>query len=195
MRLRPAGKKDAPVLALLDDLAGEGLASWLWSRSAKRGQGPQEVGAALLAREQGGFSYHNAWVAEEAGGIAGMLLGYRQSDPYEPGDLTRWPEPIRPIIELEAQAPGSWYVNALAVFPEFRRQGIAARLLAKADELALASGAAALSVIVAEENERALALYRRTGFAAAARRRIVPWAENSVNGEWLLMIKPVARAR
>lgn len=189
MKLRSAHKEDAPALALLIDIAGEGLPTWLWARSAADGQSPHEVGALRAAREEGSFSYRNAWAAEHDGRIAGMLLGYRQPDLYEAGDLTQFPEPIRPLIELEAQAPGSWYVNALAVFPEFRRQGIATRLLTKADALALVSGAATLSVIVAEENERALALYRRSGFAPAARRRIVPWAEKALGGDWLLMLK------
>ena len=36
---------------------------------------------------------------------------------------------------MEALAPGSWYVNALAVLPEFQGRGLGARLLKLAEEL------------------------------------------------------------
>ena len=44
---------------------------------------------------------------------------------------------MRPLVLLEAKAPGSWYVNVLATFPEFRRQGIGVQLLAVAERKAV----------------------------------------------------------
>ena len=78
-------------------------------------------GASGRARDSGGFSWRNAVVAEIGGEIAACLVGYRLDDPYELGGLADTPEIVRPLVKLEAKAPGSWYVNVLATFPEFRR--------------------------------------------------------------------------
>ena len=37
--------------------------------------------------------------------------------------LPRSPPIVQPLVKLEAKAPGSWYVNVLATFPEFRAIG------------------------------------------------------------------------
>lgn len=70
--------------------------------------------ALRAARESGGFSYRNAHVAERDGRVVAMLLGYRLPEPYDAGDLEALPSVVRPLVELEALAPGSWYVNAVA---------------------------------------------------------------------------------
>ena len=121
---RPAAKADASALAVLVDIAGEGLPAYLWSTLKAPGQSILEVGRERAARETGGFSYRNAIVAEVDGEIAACLVGYRLDDPYDLGDLEQVPPLVRPLVLLEAKAPGSWYVNVLATFPEFRRQGL-----------------------------------------------------------------------
>jgi ribosomal protein S18 acetylase RimI-like enzyme len=156
---RAATKADAAALAVLVDIAGEGLPAHLWSMLRAPGQSILEVGRERAGREQGGFSYRNAIVAELDGEIAAALVGYRLDDPYDVSDLDAVPELVRPLVELEALAPGSWYVNVLATFPEFRRQGLARMLLDRAETKAREAGAPGLSVIVAAENERAKRLY------------------------------------
>ena len=186
---RPATKADASALAVLVDIAGEGLPAHLWSTLKAPGQSILEVGRERAAREEGGFSYRNAIVAEVGGEIAACLVGYRLDDPYELGDLEEIPELVRPLVLLESKAPGSWYVNVLATFPEFRQLGIAMELLAIAEQKALADGAGALNVIVAGGNERAARLYRRAGFTAAAREKLVPFPGYTHQGDWILLIK------
>src|SRR5690606_18738928 len=66
---RPAAKSDASALAVLVDIAGEGMPSFLWSALAAPGQSPLEVGRERAQRETGGFSYRNATVAEIGGEI------------------------------------------------------------------------------------------------------------------------------
>ena len=133
---RPAVKADASALAVLVDIAGEGLPAHLWSTLRAPGQSILEVGRERATREKGGFSYRNAVVAEVDGEIAACLVGYRLDDPYDLGDLEQVPPLVRPLVLLEAKAPGSWYVNVLATFPEFRRQGIGMALLGIAEEKA-----------------------------------------------------------
>ena len=118
---RPATKADASALAVLVDIAGEGMPAYMWSTLAAPGQSVLEFGRERAARDSGGFSWRNAVVAEIGGEIAACLVGYRLDDPYELGGLADTPEIVRPLVKLEAKAPGSWYVNVLATFPEFRR--------------------------------------------------------------------------
>jgi GNAT superfamily N-acetyltransferase len=191
VEFRPARKSDAAALAILVDIAGEGMPSYMWSRMGEPGQSAFEVGRARAAREEGGFSYRNAIVAEIDGEVAACLVDYHLNDPYDPGDLNALPEMVRPLVELEAKAPGSWYVNVLATFPEFRGQGIGARLLALAEERGREQKAASASMIVASENAGAMRLYARSGYKEVARARVVEFPGCAHGGDWVLMVKPI----
>lgn len=190
-RLRTATREDARALAQLIDIAGEGFGTYLWGQSAGPGETALDVGMRRAQREDGGFSYRNATLAEVDGEVAALLLGYRLADPYEAGDLSALPPTVRPLIELESHAPGSWYVNALAAFPRFRNQGLGTILLREGEKLARDTRAPALSIIVADQNEGAKRLYERTGYRTRARRPIVPFPGFVHTGDWLLMIKPL----
>ena len=187
--LRPATIADTSALAILVDIAGEGMPAFMWSTLKAPGQSLLEFGRERARREEGGFSYRNAVVAESGGEVAAALVGYRLDDPYDLGDLSKIPEIVRPLVRLEAKAPGSWYVNVLATFPEFRRRGIGAALLAVAEEKARAEGAAGLSVTVASWNEPAARLYRGAGYAPTAKERALPYPGCAHEGDWMLMVK------
>lgn len=192
MNIRNARPDDALALARLIDMAGEGIPSWLWSRSAEPGQSAEQVGCERAAREEGGFSYRNARVCvDTAGYIVGILLSYRQPDPYDLPDLAELPAVVRPLVELEAAAPGTWYVNALATFPESRGLGAGTRLMGLAESMAREARAPALSLIVAEENAGAKRLYERLGYRVEARAPLVPWPGTAHGGDWLLMVRPL----
>ncbi len=191
MDLRPARKSDAAALAILVDIAGEGMPSYMWSRMREPGQSVFEVGRARAARDEGGFSYRNATVAEIGGEVAACLVDYRLDDPYDTGDLNVLPDMVRPLVELEAKAPGSWYINVLAAFPEFRGRGIGRRLLDLAEERGRAQGAKAASMIVASENEGAMRLYDRIGYREIARAPVVEYPGCGHGGDWVLMVKPI----
>jgi ribosomal protein S18 acetylase RimI-like enzyme len=189
---RPARKADAASLAVLVDIAGEGMPAYMWSTLAAPGQSLLEVGRERAQREQGGFSYRNSMVAEVGGETAASLVGYRLDDPYDlDASLADTPDIVRPLVRLEAKAPGSWYVNVLATFPEFRRQGIAGRLLEIAEEKAREAGAPSLSVIVASWNAPAARLYTSAGYAGLARETALPFPGCPHQGDWLLMVKPI----
>ena len=147
------------------------------------------MGRERAAREEGGFSYRNAILAEIDGEIAACLVGYRLDDPYDLGDLDALPELVRPLVKLEAQAPGSWYVNVLATFPEFRRRGIAAKAARPRRDKGREAGAPSLSVIVAGENERAMRLYASAGYGPLASEPVFMFPGCPHGGDWLLMVK------
>lgn len=191
MDLRPATRADATHLACLVDIAGEGFAAHFWGEMAVEGQSPFEVGRARALRETGSFTWRNAHVATSDGEVVGALVGYRIDDPVDLMGVAEAPEMIRPLMELEALAPGHWYVSVLAVYPEHRGTGIGRALLARAEGIALASGAPGMAIIVAEENEGARRLYARSGYVETARRALVPFPGYRRHGDWLLMVKPL----
>ncbi len=61
------------------------------------------------------------------------------------------------------------FIAYMAVEPEARRHGIAARLLAAAEDAARRSGLAHLALMVTEENEAARELYAQAGFTTERR--------------------------
>jgi ribosomal protein S18 acetylase RimI-like enzyme len=190
---RPATKADAAALAVLVDIAGEGMPAYMWSTLAAPGQSALELGRDRAQRETGGFSYRNSVVAEVGGEVAASLVGYRLDDPYDlEANLAETPDIVRPLVRLEAKAPGSWYVNVLATFPEFRRRGIGARLLAVAAEKAQGQGARSLSVIVGSWNDDAARLYGGAGYEAIASEKAILFPGCPHQGDWVLMVRSMA---
>jgi ribosomal protein S18 acetylase RimI-like enzyme len=189
MNIRRAKRDDAGDLAQLIDIAGEGIPSLLWSDMAQPGETAMQAGMKRAAREDGGFSYRNATVAEEDGRVMAMLLDYRQPDPYEVGEVADLPGMIRPLIELEALAPGSWYVNAVATYEAYRGRGLATALLELSRQAAIDDGAGSMSIIVARENAPARRLYERLGYKDKASRPIVHYHGCVYSGDWVLMVR------
>ena len=190
---RPATLADASALAVLVDIAGEGMPASFWNELKSPGQSALEFGRERARRDEGGFSWRHATVAEIDGEIAASLVGYCLNDPYDlDGSLAETPEIVRPLVRLEARAPGSWYVNVLATFPEFRRRGIGAKLLAIAEQKGREEGAPSLSVIVGGWNESAARLYKSAGYAALAREPAILFPGYPHQGDWVLMVRSLA---
>lgn len=193
-RLRKAVPADGPVLAELLNAAGEGLPLYLWSLMAGPGEDPMDVGARRAAGNEGGFSYRHAHVAMVGSELAGMLLGYPLPDPYDDSALADAPPVVRPLLELEARVPGSWYVNAVAALPQYRGRGVGSFLMNIAEFLARAAGSSATSLIVAEDNAGAVRLYQRLGYEILDRRPVARYPGCHHAGDWLLMRKQLLRA-
>jgi ribosomal protein S18 acetylase RimI-like enzyme len=129
---------------------------------------------------------------EDGGETRGCLIGYRLPDEVEPIDYAAMPAMFVPLQELENLAPASWYVNVLAVYPQHRGRGHGSRLLSLAEELAATTGAAGLSLIVADANSGARRLYERQGYREAASRPMVKeqWANEGRN--WVMLVKSLS---
>lgn len=187
---RRATLEDAPLLVELVNYAGEGLPLYLWSKLAAPGESAWDVGLRRAAREEGSFSYRNATLIEHDGQVAGGLIGYEIPDSPEPiGD--DMPAMFMPLQELENLAPGTWYINVLAVRPDFRRRGLGTRLLARADETARTLGKRGLSVIVSDANDGARRLYERCGYAMRATRPMVKDEWQNDGQAWVLLTKGI----
>ena len=161
--IRKATVHDAEQLAKLIDIAGEGIPNWLWSKSSNASKTPLEIGAERAKRTSGGFSYTNAHLIENHGQSAGMILGYAINEVAEenPDDL---PAPIAPFVELEKYSVGTWYINALAVFSEHRRQGLGSHLMRQTERIAKSSGYEKMSIQVFGQNVEAVKLYKHLGY-------------------------------
>jgi ribosomal protein S18 acetylase RimI-like enzyme len=185
---RQATPADAPALADLVHFASEGLALHIWTKAAGPAGDPWEIGRERARRETGSFSYRNAVVAEEERRIAAALIGYPLPDQPEPIP-EGMPAMFVPLQELENLAPGTWYVNVLAAYPQDRGKGHGTRLLAIAKELAADTGRNGLSIIVSDANEGACRLYERCGFREVARRRKVKEDWAAAGADWVLLVK------
>jgi len=194
LEIRNAVKTDAKELAYLINLAGEGIPQYLWRAMAEGTESPLAVGARRAAREEGNFSYTNARVCMENNDLLGMILSYRLPDPYETGNLADYTEVVRPLILLEARAPGSWYINAIATYEKHRGRGVARKLIEDAEARARSYGCDRLSLIVASGNTSAKGLYEHMGFKEVAAMPVVPYPGGLHGGNWVLMIKRVENA-
>ena len=194
LRLEPpfryASPGDAPELADLVHFASEGLALHVWTGAAGPHGDPWELGRARARRETGSFSFRNAVVCEPEGRVAAGLIGYPLPDRPEPVAETM-PALFVPLQELENLAPGTWYVNVLAAYPEHRGKGYGTALLAIADQLAGATGRPGLSIIVSDANTGALQLYQRCGYRETARRSKVKDGWRNPGTDWVLLVKPL----
>lgn len=188
MTFRPATKADAPALAELVNYAGEGLPLYLWTRLAGDSEDPWVIGRARAAREEGAFSYRNATVIEADGKCAGCLIGYEIPEVPKPVPADM-PAMFVPFQELENLAPGTWYINVIAVQPKFRNRGIGAKLIALAEETGRRAGKRGMSLIVADKNFGARRLYERSGYSLRAIRKLVLEGWDTPNEAGLLLVK------
>lgn len=187
LHIRKAQREESRDIASLFAMSSAGLSTYIWSQMADVGEDLLDVGTARYARDNTAFSYQNCWIAEASGTMAGMLHAFKM----EVSDTTESDPVLRLYAELEA--PGSLYIAGLAVLPEFRRKGVARRLLAQAETQAKSLGLEQLSLICFEQNAGARTLYAREGFREIARRPVVPHPSLAYsNGDALLLIRDIA---
>lgn len=123
--------------------------------------------AELALREVSQYSYRNALVAEVDGSVVGAIIGYdgaRLEELRKPlFELMREKFGNIPTVEDETSA-GEFYLDSLAVLPQYRGCGAGGALLAAARDRAFAAGHERVGLIVDFENPRAETLYKSHGF-------------------------------
>ena len=187
---RRATLADVAALAELVEFAGEGLPLCLWTQLAGAAGDPWDVGRKRVGSDTTGYSYRSALIAEVAGKTAGALISYPLGEPAPIG--RNEPALLVPLHELTNLAPQTWYVHALAAYPQQRGRGVGAALLAEADKLAVVAGVSGLSLIVSDTNTGARRLYERSGYGEFARRKMVKQDWQHPGTEWVLLIKRAA---
>ena len=110
-------------------------------------------------------------------------------DPYPKINYDEEPKWWIPFLKLEEIAAGSWLLQAISVLPEYRGQGHANALLARAEEEAKDNGANKITLQVEEVNKIALKIYTSTGYAELDRRELIPFPFSQDTGDIILMEK------
>ena len=186
--IRAGRRDDAAQLAVLVDIASHGMASAMWREMSESGVPPAQIGRERATREVGGFSYRHAHIVELGGEIAGCSVSYWMERANS--DLSDVPPRVRELVELELQVPDHWYVNVLAVYPEYRGKGLGSQLLEHADSLGRDANSSGMAIIVASGNQGARRLYDRHGYRFLDQRQATPYPGGPSKQAWVLMAKP-----
>ena len=190
MEIRQAERTDALDLAYLINLAGEGIPEYLWQYTQEAGETPLSAGARRVSRDKGFFSYKNCLICHDGSQTLGMAFAYQLPDPYRI-DPDQFSAVIYPLIELEALVGGSWYINSVATFEQYRGMGVATMLLQEAEKLGQEKGCNIASQIVASENVVAHSIYGRLGYREVSSKPVTAYPGCLHGGRWLLMVKPL----
>ena len=128
-----------------------------------------ELVKALTEREDSQYSYKNCYVCEVDGKVAGAICSYDGARLYELREvlfqeLEKRGTQLGKKITDECES-GELYIDSLAVFKEYRGQGIAKALIARVEEKSQALNIPTLGLLVDNENPTAAKLYTSLGFA------------------------------
>ena len=188
LRTRPAIPDDVPELAKLMRMAGNGLFEAMFDGAAP-GLSTSDIAERRFHRLGTAKSYENCWVAEQEGHIVGSMNAYPMDDAAADPPDPLFPAERRYLVEPFAHldAPGSFHLNTVAVLPEHRGRGVGTRLLSLARSHARDIGLPELSIIVFEQNIRAVALYERVGFTPVKRSPAASHASLHYAGNLVLM--------
>ena len=138
----------------------------------------EEIYARLIeceSREDLLYSYVHTRVAEEDGVVSGSLLSY-------PGEIYHdlrhktftelWPDLSRMDETSEQETdPGEYYLDTLAVLPEFRHRGIGRALLEDGIRQGTELGYKQMALVADMDMPHLIRLYEKVGFRLADRRR------------------------
>ncbi|MDK1376698.1 MULTISPECIES: GNAT family N-acetyltransferase [unclassified Sinorhizobium] len=187
--LRPAKRSEAAELAVLIDIASHGFAAWLWYGGVLRGVAETafEHGRNKLREDEGRGTWRDAIVAEVEDEVAGAAVSYA-IDPSVHDIEAKHPVLV-PLLALQKQVVGHWFIDSLGVYKHRRGGGIGRALLEH--EIARA-GSAPVSLITESHNERAQALYKINGFEEVVRVEAVPLFEDSRKHDWVLFTRKIA---
>lgn len=175
LHIRPATPEDAPSIARAICM---GVGEELVRDFAGPGHTPQDVEdlfTTLARREDSQYSYLNAlMLCDEQGRTAGAAVGYDGGRLLALRDAFFAEAHKRIGYEYheefgEETTPEEYYLDTLAVWPEYRGNGGATTLIRAMQERARATGLP-LGLLVDKENHRARRLYEFVGFRKVGER-------------------------
>lgn len=124
--------------------------------------------AGICSREDVLYSYRHALIAWVDGKPAGLCLAYNGEGYHEIRLRTFALFQVNDSMDLEnaedETCAGEYYIDSLAVKPEYRRQGIARKLMEAQIKRGLEKGLAHITLLVDPENPNAQKLYKELGF-------------------------------
>lgn len=181
--IRSGTPTDAGLLRCVFEYASHGLSPYLWDQSV----GPERdydsfVESRMISKIQD--PEQNFKVAEFDGCPAGGILTYQISEPQA---LDCESAMERSFIKVDNGLLPSVCVNAVAVFPEYRRLGIASALLRSARNDAAQEGLP-ISLSVSDANCDAISTYEANGYRHVGQVRMEKEDWDGDGDHWLLMV-------
>ena len=166
LKFRPGEKEDCLKMAELISIASDGVLEYLLNDLVPE-MTPVQVMSKNLEKSNSIESYKNSVVALDEDNVVGMALSF-PSYYHKITDEMRSFFPADRLGHLRqyysSRVENSWMLDALGVFENYRRRGIAEKLIRLAKERAIENGYNTLSLIVFADNTLAIPLYKRTGF-------------------------------
>lgn len=172
LNIREARKEDAPFLAKCI-LSGMHLSDFSEYPSDYISDTLSSL-TACEKREDTLYTYKRTRVAEVNGVLAGALLSYPGAlykDLREKTFRKYWPALLEhfPSDDLETD-PGEYYLDSLAVHPEYRRLGIGKALLKDGVKIGLSEGFDKIALAADSECPHLIRMYKGLGFVPADHR-------------------------
>ncbi|MEM7123233.1 MAG: GNAT family N-acetyltransferase [Pseudomonadota bacterium] len=188
--IRPAAVADIPHLAHALMEASGGLVEAVYD-GVIPGRSANVIVEHLFSRSGATTAFSNCMVAENDESVLGSVHAFPM-DAMGDGP----PDPLAPDDRLYVYAPfmamhadGSYYVMALAVYPEFQGAGVGKRLMAEVEAAAKTKGFKEMSLNVFAENRGAVRLYQSLGYKESARAPAVAHEKIRYGGDILLMTR------
>lgn len=173
--IRQASEDDAPEIAqaILEAL-GEDMCKSFTSEGNSLDD-VKRLFTICAASEDSQYSYRNAFVAETVGLTAGVIVSYdgARLDCLRKRFLDEFAKMHGYRIDhymTDETTPDEFYIDSLAVFPQFRGKGIASMLIEAARKRGLEETGKKTGLLVDKTNHRARGLYNRMGFVADGER-------------------------
>lgn len=185
---RPALKSDSAFIARLASIASDGVADYAWTQLANPGEDIFDVAQERYEREGTQISYQNCTIAADNSNLVGMLLAWPE---IAEADAEKETDPVlAPFVNL--QEDESYYIDCIAVIEDYRGQGIGSELMRLAEHQADDKEIGKMSLIVFEDNIKAIRLYQRLGYREVSRAATVPHRLIHYTGDAVLMVKHLA---
>ena len=186
--IRDALKAETADLVILDNLASHGFSQWFWQGAVLAGKADDAYawGRSRFSKDHSIYGWKNARLATMDGLPAGACTSYIMPE-NDGEDAINEPEEFKPVVELFELATGHWFVDSLAVYPEYQGHKVGSALLDDSMQRAKAGSNNQASLVAEDSNTHALNLYKSRGFVEQARRKYVPFNKGSQSQNWLLL--------
>ena len=165
LNIRKAAKTDAPLIAKVVAMAIGEESAILYG-----GENYMNVFEEIALLEDSQYSYRNAFVAEINGNAVGAVVAYDGAELYSLRKATLDVISKHTANELQIADEtdsSEFYLDSLAVLPEYRGRGVGAQLILAVKDRAFNEYNKNLGLLVDFENPDAERLYQSVGFERA----------------------------